>query len=230
MSIGTITNWREYERKLKGLLSCVRERIEIIEHAKDKNNFSLLNELKILLCCIEDGLDLEGGYKKEITSRINIIINNEPKEQVIDPEIILEDLNFYEKRIKNDIFGDIFSQKEDSGWYRVDPISYKEIFYFGFAKNALSILDEIRDQYCDFHLDDPEKDVLNLNHCNFFKVYEKNPYPRSFRCKLNKGPCALAYSVERADCPNLEDLILFKTDFFEDFIRGNYKTIDKDKV
>ena len=211
-------NWQEHEYKLQKLCTYLNERIELHEHKKVYNP-SLLKELRVLLYYLEDVIGIYGDYNKEIEERINTLSIS------ANSKGILEMLKDYKRRIKNDIFNDFFSAKEDPGFFRAETNNGD--VYLGFGKNALGFLDRIRNKHGEVHFDDPRKDIINIYHCEHILIGKQNE--QNHRCNLKKGPCIFVHRGKKEECPNLENLVQDENDFFEDLITGNYKVIDRGK-
>ncbi|MEK6835391.1 MAG: hypothetical protein AABX61_03955 [Nanoarchaeota archaeon] len=214
-----IKNWKEYESKLKRLIPFLNVRIEIYEHNLDLST-PLTTELSTILFYIEEILNLEGVYKDYIRDDLHKYLEKTP---VRDNKLILEMLIGYKQRINNNIFTNFFSDEPNKGLYRIE-LNNGDI-YLGFGKNALEVLNNVREEHGFFELDDPLKDVININNCEHFNIDKKNN--QNYRCKLMNGPCALANHAQSEECPGLEDLITEKKDFFEDILNGNYSTIER---
>jgi len=211
-------NWQEHEHKLRKLCTYLNERIELHEHNQVYNP-SLLKELRILSYYLEEVIGVKGDYNKEIEERMNSLSRSENSKE------ILEMLKDYKRRIKNDIFSDFFSAKEDPGFFRAE--THDGITYLGFGKNTLGFLDRIRRYHGEVHFDDPRKDIIDIYHCEHILIGKQNE--QNHRCNLKRGPCILFHRGKKEECPNLENLIQTENDFFEEIISGNYKVIDRGK-
>lgn len=214
-----IKSWKEYELDLKKLVLFIDNRVEIYEHNSNPSP-SLTKELNTILFYIEEVLNLEGVYRDYIRNDLQKSLEKTP---IQDNKIILEMLIGYKQRINNNIFTNFFSDEPNKGLYRIE-LNNGDI-YLGFGKNAVEVLNNVREEHGFFELDDPLKDVININNCKHFNIDKKNN--QNYRCKLMNGPCALANHAQSNECPGLEDLITEKKDFFEDILNGNYSTIEK---
>jgi hypothetical protein len=215
----TIVDWQEYDSKLKGVCSFIENRIKY--YYQHKSNSSLLNELNSILFYMET-IKLEGHFKKEIEKDID---HFSKIESIKDDQIILDNLKTYAIRIEKNIFSRYFS-KEDSnqGLYWVESIN-KGAYVSYNPINALDLLNYLREKELDFEVYDIKENLINIDKCIYF--IRDNINKQNFRCRLLKGPCALAHNSQKEECPNLEDL-LYKGNFFDDFINRRYTTIDKE--
>ena len=237
----TIDKWKRDERDLKYIISYIKNRIELLEHGQLQEE-TTLDILKGLQYFMELN-SFSGELKDELDERIEVQRTKRGEE---DPRTIIEELKTYQCRLYNNILSNFFSEEEKilpepkertkKEYYRVDFIGKEKhpIFYFGPGTCALEVLIRIKhteevhsknQTSNEIHLEKPKESVINISKCPYFKIRKQDENeigrPNRYRCSHKKAGyhfCSLSLSVERKDCPNLENLVEKEEDVFNAII------------
>ena len=234
MSPLTLEKTGEYESKLKNSLNYLEKRIRKVSYSEyiQIKNLSLINDLQYFLSCLEElnlGLCFQKEIEKEISKLSKQALLEKSRTYVEEKKLILDKLQEYQTRIKNNILTNFFPLSEEAyGFYRLKIfINERQEVYRVFEENALAAIQNLMEERGIFELKNPLEDVIYINKCSAFSIDKKNN--QSYRCTLLKKPCILAYSSEEDQCPKLEELVNRKTDFFQDVLNEKYEVIEDRK-